>query len=83
LPDACDHPLYYISYNYERITMVTTIEYHRESDSMMPLGWITITHEPNEGTIVYGVFDTQGEALSHGEKLINAKIVRIYAPTIH
>ena len=63
--------------------MVTTIETHPFSDSMMPLGWITITNASDGSTAVYGIFDTQEEATSHGDKLINAHIVRIYKPTLH
>ena len=61
----------------------TTVEVHRASDSMMMLGWITITNVPNGETAVYGVFDTVEEAISHGDKLINANVVPIYKPTMH
>jgi hypothetical protein len=67
----------------ERICMTTTVETHPFSDSMMPLGWITITNASDGTTAVYGIFDTQEEAISHGDKLINAHVVRIYKPTLH
>jgi hypothetical protein len=67
----------------ERICMTTTVETHPFSDSMMPLGWITITNASDGSTAVYGTFDTQEEAISHGDKLINAHVVRIYKPTLH
>ena len=63
--------------------MNTTVEVHTASDSMMMLGWITITNVPNGETAVYGVFDTAEEAISHGDKLINANVVPIYKPTMH
>jgi hypothetical protein len=61
----------------------TTVEVHRASDSMMQLGWITITNAPEGDTAVYGVFDTVEEAISHGDKLVNANVVPIYKPTVH
>ena len=63
--------------------MTTTIEVHRESDSMMKLGWITITHTQEGETAVYGVFPTVMEATIHGDKLINATVMPIYKPTLH
>ena len=67
----------------ERIKMTTTIEVHRASDSMMQLGWITITNTREGETAVYGVFPTAEEAIDHGDKLVNANVVPIYKPTIH
>jgi hypothetical protein len=63
--------------------MTTTIEVHRKSDSMMLLGWITITNTPEGETAVYGIFPNVIEATIHGDKLINANVVPIYAPTLH
>jgi hypothetical protein len=63
--------------------MTTTVEVHRKSDSMMQLGWITITNAPEGDTAVYGIFPALEEAISHGDKLVNANVVPIYAPTIH
>jgi hypothetical protein len=63
--------------------MTTTIEVHRASDSMMPLGWITITKTQEGETAVYGIFPTAIEATIHGDKLINASVVPIYKPTLH
>jgi hypothetical protein len=63
--------------------MTTTVEVHRKSDSMMQLGWITITNAPEGETAVYGIFPTMEEATDHGDKLINANVVPIYAPTLH
>jgi len=67
----------------ERISMTTTVEVHRASDSMMQLGWITITNTREGETAVYGVFPTAEEAIDHGDKLVNANVVPIYKPTIH
>ena len=67
----------------ERITMTTTVEVHRASDSMMQLGWITITNTREGETAVYGVFPTAEEAIDHGDKLVNANVVPIYKPTLH
>jgi hypothetical protein len=50
---------------------------------MMLLGWITITNTPEGETAVYGIFPTMEEATDHGDKLINANVVPIYAPTLH
>jgi hypothetical protein len=63
--------------------MNTTVEVHTASDSMMLLGYVTITNAPKGDTAVYGVFDTLEEAISHGDKLINANVVPIYKPTLH
>jgi hypothetical protein len=63
--------------------MTTTVEVHRRSDSMILLGWITITNTPEGETAVYGIFPTMEEATNHGDKLINANVVPIYAPTLH
>lgn len=63
--------------------MTTTVEVHRKSDSMIRLGWITITNTREGETAVYGIFPTMEEATDHGDKLINANVVPIYAPTIH
>ncbi len=63
--------------------MTTTVEVHRASDSMIQLGWITITNAPEGDTAVYGIFPTMEKAVEHGDKLVNANIVPIYAPTIH
>lgn len=63
--------------------MTTTVEVHRRSDSMIMLGWTTITNTREGETIVYGIFPTMEEATEHGDKLINANVVPIYAPTLH
>lgn len=63
--------------------MTTTIEVHRASDSMMRLGWITITNTREGETAVYGIFETAMEATIHGDKLVNALVVPVYKPTIH
>ena len=63
--------------------MKTTVEVHTPSDSMMLLGYVTITLIAEGDTAVYGVFDTLEEAISHGDKLINANVVPIYKPTLH
>ena len=63
--------------------MNTTVEVHAESDSMMLVGWVTITNIAEGDTAVYGVFDTLEEAISHGDKLFQANVVPIYAPTLH
>jgi len=63
--------------------MNTTVEVHTPSDSMMLLGYVTITVIAEGDTAVYGVFDTLEEATSHGDKLINANVVPIYTPTLH
>jgi hypothetical protein len=63
--------------------MDTTVEIHTASDSMIILGWVTITAIAEGDTAVYGVFDTLEAAISHGDKLINANVVPIYAPTLH
>ena len=63
--------------------MKTTVEVHTPSDSMMLLGYVTITVIAEGDTAVYGVFDTLEEATSHGDKLINANVVPIYNPTLH
>jgi hypothetical protein len=63
--------------------MTIIVEQEYRSDSMMLLGWITITNASDGTTAVYGVFDTQEEAISHGGKLINARVVPIYKPTLH
>jgi hypothetical protein len=63
--------------------MTTTVEVHRASDSMIKLGWITITNTPEGETAVYGIFPNAIEATIHGDKLINATVVPIYAPTLH
>jgi len=63
--------------------MDTTVEVHTASDSMMQLGWVTITAIAEGDTAVYGVFDTLEKAISHGDKLINANVVPIYYPTLH
>ena len=63
--------------------MKTTVEVHTPSDSMMLLGYVTITVIAEGDTAVYGVFDTLEKATSHGDKLINANVVPIYNPTLH
>jgi hypothetical protein len=63
--------------------MTTTVEVQYASDSMMLLGYVTITNAPKGDTAVYGIFDTLEKAISHGDKLINANVVPIYAPTLH
>jgi hypothetical protein len=63
--------------------MDTTVEVHQESDSMMRLGWVTITKIAEGDTAVYGVFDTLEKAISHGDKLFSANVVPIYHPTLH
>jgi hypothetical protein len=63
--------------------MTTTVEVHYASDSMMLLGYVTITNASDGTTAVYGIFDTLEEAISHGDKLINANVVPIYKPTLH
>jgi hypothetical protein len=63
--------------------MTTTIEIHRASDSMIKLGWITITKTQEGEIAVYGIFPNAIEATIHGDKLINATVVPIYAPTLH
>ena len=63
--------------------MTTTVEVQYASDSMMLLGYITITNASDRTTAVYGIFDTLEEAISHGDKLINANVVPIYKPTLH
>jgi hypothetical protein len=65
------------------MTTTVEVEVHRASDSMMQLGWITITNTREGETAVYGVFPTAEEAISHGDKLVNANVVPIYKPTIH
>jgi len=77
------HLLYDNRTSSERITMNTTVEVHTASDSMMILGWVTITAIAQGDTAVYGIFDTLEKAISHGDKLINANVVPIYAPSIH
>lgn len=63
--------------------MTTTVEVHRASDSMLQLGWITITNTREGETAVYGIFPTAEDAITHGDKLINANVVPIYTPTVH
>lgn len=63
--------------------MTTTVEVQRASDSMTQLGWVTITNAPKGDTAVYGIFRTMEEAVSHGDKLINANVVPIYMPSLH
>lgn len=63
--------------------MNTTVEIHTPSDSMLIEGWVTITNIAEGDTAVYGIFDTLEKAISHGDKLINANVVPIYAPTLH
>lgn len=63
--------------------MITTVETVKESDSMMFLGWVTITQLADGDRVTYGVFYTLEEAVSHGDKLVNASVVPIYAPTLH
>jgi hypothetical protein len=63
--------------------MTSTVEVQYASDSMLQLGWVTITNASDGTTAVYGVFDTLEEAISHGDKLINANVVPIYKPTLH
>lgn len=52
------------------------------SDSMMPNGWIVVV-SVNDKDIVYGGFNSKEEALDYGRKLANAKVQRLFFPTLH
>lgn len=52
------------------------------SDSMSPNGWVVITHV-NDRDIVYGGFNSKEDALKFGSYLVNAKVQRMFFPSIH
>lgn len=52
------------------------------SDSMMPNGWIVIVHVSGKD-IAYGGFNSKEEALQHGSRLANARVQRLFFPTLH
>jgi hypothetical protein len=62
---------------------MTKVEIHHPSDAMYQVGWVTISNISEGDTAVYGIFPTMEDAVSHGDKLINATAIPIYAPTIH
>lgn len=44
-------------------------------------GWVTSTQTVEDGQVMYGPFETQEEALSWANNLINATIEPIYVPS--
>jgi hypothetical protein len=43
-------------------------------------GWITSTQTDTDGTVFYGPFSTQEEAIEWGKQLINAVVEPVYHP---
>lgn len=52
------------------------------SDSMMQNGWVVIC-ALTAGDVFYGGFSNKETAIEYGKKLINARVVPLYFPTLH
>lgn len=46
-------------------------------------GYVTSTTLDDGEIVIYGVFETESEALDFGSKLINCTVHAIYLPTLH